>query len=248
MKKNLKILIATICLGLGTTFVGCAENKDKVEVKVDNKVDVQVENKAESKEGDTENNKVSNSENINNKEKENKKEQNNEDKKEQNKEEINKGNNTEKNDKLDKKEEAETEKTEQKNPEKEEPQKIEQEEKSYKAYYIDSTASFLEYKIIKGDKEILDPQTILNTVGKGLSIGPNTKVISCTVTDYNTVILNLSKEIYDTKVGSGVGAMRIEGIARTYISALGAKNCIIQVEGEGYSDGHTLLDKFETVL
>ena len=243
MKKNLRILIATICLGLGTTFVGCAKSKDKVEVKVDNKVDVQVENKAESKEDDTENNKVSNSENINNQEKE--------DKKEQNKEEINKGNDTEKNnelDKVDKKEEAETEKTEQKNPEKEESQKTEQQEKSYKAYYIDSTASFLEYKIIKGDKEILDPQTILNTVGKGLSIGPNTKVLSCTVTDYNTVILNLSKDIYDTKVGSGVGAMRIEGIARTYISALGAKNCIIQVEGEGYSDGHTLLDKFETVL
>ena len=243
MKKNLRILIATICLGLGTTFVGCAESKDKVEIKVDNKVDVQVENKAESKEDDTENNKVINSENINNQEKE--------DKKEQNKEEINKGNDTEKNnelDKVDKKEEAETEKTEQKNPEKEESQKTEQQEKSYKAYYIDSTASFLEYKIIKGDKEILDPQTILNTVGKGLSIGPNTKVLSCTVTDYNTVILNLSKDIYDTKVGSGVGAMRIEGIARTYISALGAKNCIIQVEGEGYSDGHTLLDKFETVL
>lgn len=127
-------------------------------------------------------------------------------------------------------------------------QKIEEEERSYKAYYIDDTASFLNYKLIKGDKEILNPQNILDQIGNGLNISPNTKVLNCTITEYNTIILNLTKDIYDIKVGSGVGAMRVEGIARTYISALGANNCIIQVEGEGYSDGHMMLDKYEAVL
>ncbi|MGL5068321.1 MAG: hypothetical protein ACRC6T_10985 [Sarcina sp.] len=63
----------------------------------------------------------------------------------------------------------------------------------------------------------------------------------------NLKILNLSKGIHENKVGSGIGSMRLEGIARTYMSAFSAKACIVQVEGEGYSDGHVMLGKFDAV-
>lgn len=121
-------------------------------------------------------------------------------------------------------------------------------EVTFNSYTMDKTVSFLEKRQIKTTKEKLkDYNMPLNEIKKGLSIDANTKVLSFERTGYNTGILNLSKDIYTTKVGSGVGVLRLQGIAETYMSAYGVDAIIVRVEGQGYSDGHVDLGKFDTV-
>ncbi|MGL4739451.1 MAG: hypothetical protein ACRC41_01390 [Sarcina sp.] len=118
----------------------------------------------------------------------------------------------------------------------------------FNSYTMDKTVSFLEKKQIKTTKDKLKDYNVpLNEIKKGLSIDSNTKVLSFERTGYNTGILNLTKDIYTTKVGSGVGVLRLQGIAKTYMSAYGVDAIIVRVEGAGYSDGHVDLGKFDTV-
>ncbi|MGL5822487.1 MAG: hypothetical protein ACRCYE_12850 [Sarcina sp.] len=121
-------------------------------------------------------------------------------------------------------------------------------EVTFNSYTMDKTVSYLEKKQIKTTKDKLkDYNMPLNEIKKGLSIDSNTKVLSFERTGYNTGILNLSKDIYTSKLGSGTGVLRLQGIAKTYMSAYGVDAIIVRVEGQGYSDGHVDLGKFDTV-
>ena len=126
--------------------------------------------------------------------------------------------------------------------------KPEEAQYSYKSYSVIKDAEYLEYITVSGKKDsIVEPNRILKELYTGLSIDKDTKVIDFSVSKYNTGVLNVSSNIYDIKLGSAGGLLRIQGIAKTFISAYELDNFIIQIDGKGYSDGHSQLGAYDFV-
>lgn len=228
MNKNLKILIASVLMITTIGIVGCTGKGDKPATDNNQQV-TEDENKEETKGEDTENGKDENKEQDKEKDKD----------KVEDKEED-KNNSTSSNSKPEEKPQVKLEEK----PETKLEVKPEQKEHSYTVYYMDSTASFLEKKTKKGEKEeILKPWSVLWQLQEVGPLNKNVKVNSFTVNNENIAVIDLSKEMYYTKLGSGPESLMIESMAKTFMSAYETDGLIIKVDGKLYSSGHIILEE-----
>lgn len=123
-------------------------------------------------------------------------------------------------------------------------EKPQAEQYSYDVYYLDETVSFLEKKTKSGDKEeILKPWSVFWQVQSNGQISKNTKVLTFEVNNNNIGVLDVSKEMYDEKLGSGVESLMLESLAKTFMSAYKVDGLIVKVDGKLYSSGHIILEE-----
>lgn len=123
-------------------------------------------------------------------------------------------------------------------------EKPQAEQYSYDLYYLDETVSFLEKKTKSGDKEeILKPWSVFWQVQSNGQISKNTKVLTFEVNNNNIGVLDVSKEMYDEKLGSGIESLMLESLAKTFMSAYKVDGLIVKVDGKLYSSGHIILEE-----
>ncbi|WP_297522628.1 hypothetical protein [uncultured Clostridium sp.] len=120
---------------------------------------------------------------------------------------------------------------------------------SYTGYKADSTASYFEnYTINVPEGRELTAQFVIDNLDKSIGVSRGTKVLGFEITEYNTGILNLSRAMYgNTGSSSTTGMFRTQGLLKTFKSAFKIDNLILQVEGEGYSDGHYEFGPFDPI-
>ncbi|MGL4992361.1 MAG: hypothetical protein ACRC57_14575 [Sarcina sp.] len=123
-------------------------------------------------------------------------------------------------------------------------EKPQTEQYSYDVYSLDETVSFLEKKTKSGDKEeILKPWSVFWQVQSNGQISKNAKVLTFEVNNNNIGVLDVSKEMYEEKLGSGVESLVLESLAKTFMSAYKVDGLIVKVEGKLYSSGHIILEE-----